>query len=91
MNEKKFIFVLMPFNSSSDDVYKLKMLNVNDAIVFGDLDTTAKYYVREYIELHRLARARDVLRDKGNRILDIAVEYGFGNHETFTRAMVERV
>ena len=42
--------------------------------------------VREYIKLRRLARACDALRDKGNRILDVAVEYGFGSHETFTRA-----
>ena len=42
--------------------------------------------VREYIKLRRLARACDVLDNKTNRILDVAVEYGFGSHETFTRA-----
>lgn len=42
--------------------------------------------VREYIKLRRLARACDALRDKQNRILDVAMEYGFGSHETFTRA-----
>lgn len=42
--------------------------------------------VREYIKLRRLARACDALRDKQNRILDVALEYGFDSHETFTRA-----
>ncbi|MCL2095384.1 MAG: AraC family transcriptional regulator [Oscillospiraceae bacterium] len=42
--------------------------------------------VREYIKLRRLAVACRALRDKKNRILDIAIEYGFGSHETFTRA-----
>lgn len=42
--------------------------------------------VREYIKLRRLARACDALRDKQNRILDVAMKYGFGSHETFTRA-----
>jgi AraC family transcriptional regulator len=42
--------------------------------------------VREYIKLRRLSKARDALCDKENRILDVALEYGFVNHETFTRA-----
>jgi AraC family transcriptional regulator len=42
--------------------------------------------LREYIKLRRLARACDALRDKQNRILDVAMEYGFDSHETFTRA-----
>lgn len=42
--------------------------------------------VREYIKLRRLARACDALLNKENRILDVAIEYGFGSHETFTRA-----
>ena len=44
--------------------------------------------VREYMKLRRLARACEALRNthKENRILDIAVEYGFGSRETFTRA-----
>ncbi len=42
--------------------------------------------VREYIKLRRLAKARDALCDRDKRILDIAMEFGFGSHETFTRA-----
>ena len=45
--------------------------------------------VREYIKLRRLARSSDVLKNKRNRILDIALEYGFDSHETFTRAFKE--
>ena len=45
--------------------------------------------VREYIKLRRLARATDDLGDKNRRILDIALDYGFGSHETFTRAFKE--
>ena len=42
--------------------------------------------VREYIKLRRLARACEALRNRDNRIIDVALEYGFGSHETFTRA-----
>ena len=42
--------------------------------------------VQEYIKLRRLARASKALEDKNNRILDVALAYGFGSHDTFTRA-----
>lgn len=45
-----------------------------------------KIPVREYIKLRRLARSCDALSNKRNRILDVAIDYGFGSHETFTRA-----
>ncbi len=45
--------------------------------------------VREYIKLRRMAIVLEVLQNKNNRILDIALEYGFGSHETFTRAFKE--
>lgn len=45
--------------------------------------------VKEYIKLRRLARACGTLADKSCRILDIALDYGFGSHETFTRAFKE--
>ncbi|MCL2593333.1 MAG: AraC family transcriptional regulator [Defluviitaleaceae bacterium] len=45
--------------------------------------------VREYIKLRRLARACEALKNTENRILDIALEYGFGSHEAFTRAFKE--
>jgi len=45
--------------------------------------------VQEYIKLRRLARACDALSDKNQRILDVALAYGFCSHETFTRAFKE--
>lgn len=45
-----------------------------------------KKTVNEYIKLRRTARASEDLYDKNNRILDIALSYGFKSHETFTRA-----
>jgi len=42
--------------------------------------------VNEYIKLRRLARASEVLQDKNNRIIDVALAFGFSSHETFTRA-----
>lgn len=48
-----------------------------------------KTSVRDYIKLRRLAKSITMLRDKENRIIDIAMEYGFGSHVTFTRAFKE--
>ncbi len=45
--------------------------------------------VREYIKLRRLAYASKSLADKQRRILDVALDCGFGSHETFTRAFKE--
>ena len=45
--------------------------------------------VREYIKLRRMAIVLETLQNKNNRILDIALEYGFGSHEAFTRVFKE--
>lgn len=42
--------------------------------------------VREYIKLRQLACAAEGLKNKDVRILDIALNCGFGSHESFTRA-----
>lgn len=42
--------------------------------------------VNKYVKLRRLARASEVLLDKNKRIVDIALDYGFSSHETFTRS-----
>ncbi|MPW25496.1 helix-turn-helix domain-containing protein [Alkalibaculum sp. M08DMB] len=41
--------------------------------------------VHEYVKLRRLARASEELINNEKRILDIALDYGFCSHETFTR------
>jgi len=45
--------------------------------------------VREYIKLRRLALACEGLKNKEKRILDIALECGFGGNEVFTKAFKE--
>ncbi|MBW5447155.1 helix-turn-helix domain-containing protein [Cohnella sp. CFH 77786] len=42
--------------------------------------------VMEYVRKRRLARAAGDLSDPDRRIVDIALDYGFQTHETFTRA-----
>lgn len=41
--------------------------------------------VGEYVKKRRLARACEVLSDKNKRILDIALEFSFNSHESFTK------
>ena len=45
-----------------------------------------KKSVQEYIKLRRFARACESLKNMDSRIIDTAVDYGFGSHEAFTRA-----
>ena len=42
--------------------------------------------VNEYIKLRRLANASEALLENERRIIDIALDFGFSSHETFTRA-----
>lgn len=42
--------------------------------------------VNEYIKLRRLAGASEMLMSSQKRILDIALDYGFSSHTSFTRA-----
>lgn len=42
--------------------------------------------VIEYIKLRRLAYAAEALKKDGERIIDIALDYGFSDHAAFTRA-----
>lgn len=45
--------------------------------------------LQEYIKLRRLARAIEALKSGNQRILDIAMDYGFSSHTNFTRAFKE--
>lgn len=45
--------------------------------------------VQEYIKLRRLSKAIDELNTDKQRILDVALEYGFSSHANFTRAFKE--
>ncbi|MCK8486614.1 AraC family transcriptional regulator [Paenibacillus sp. MBLB2552] len=45
--------------------------------------------LRDYIRTRRVSRAAMELRDTDQRVLDIAVKYGFSSQEAFTRAFVK--
>ena len=45
--------------------------------------------VQEYIKLRRLALAARWLRENDELILDVAIQYGFNNRETFARSFKE--
>lgn len=45
--------------------------------------------VNEYIKARRVAKAKPLLKETDRRIADIAVDYGFNSHETFTKAFKE--
>lgn len=45
--------------------------------------------VQEYVKLRRLAKVIENLGDSNQRILDVALDYGFSSHANFTRAFKE--
>ena len=45
--------------------------------------------VQEYVKLRRLAKVIENLKSTDQRILDVALDYGFSNHGNFTRAFRE--
>lgn len=45
--------------------------------------------LQEYIKLRRLARSIEALNTENQRILDVALDYGFASHANFTRAFKE--
>lgn len=45
--------------------------------------------VNEYIKARRVANAKHLLKSTDRRIADIALEYGFNSHESFTKAFKE--
>ena len=51
--------------------------------LFGRL---VKSTVKEYVRYRRLAKASEVLKNKEKRIVDVALDYGFADHASFTRA-----
>ena len=45
--------------------------------------------VQEYVKLRRLAKAIENLKSTEQRILDVALDYGFSSHANFSRAFKE--
>jgi AraC-like DNA-binding protein len=73
-----------------DDTLTLKSLSKK--LGYSEFHTTRRFkeisgmLLSDYIRLRKLAFALIEVRDTNNKFLDIAVKYGFGSHEAFTRA-----
>jgi len=76
-------------NNISDEIYLEKLAeeaNLSYFYFHRLFARLVKRSVQEYIKLRRLAHTVESVKDKNKKILDIAVEFGFNSHETFTRA-----
>lgn len=83
------------------DHIELNLKETMDMETLANLANLSPYYyqklfrrlvgkpVMEYVKLRRLAQAADKLRLEGGKILNLAIEYGFNSHETFTRSFKE--
>lgn len=45
---------------------------------------------KEYVLMRKLSLAADLLLETNDRLIDIAVRYGFSSHEAFSRAFRKR-
>ncbi|MGM9657732.1 MAG: helix-turn-helix transcriptional regulator [Eubacteriales bacterium] len=76
--------------SRKDEALTLKHLA--DKLGYSEFYVSRKFkeisgmQLRDYLRYRRLAFALKEIRDTDNRILDIALNYGFSSHEAFTRA-----
>jgi len=70
----------------------LTLRSLSKKLGYSEFHTTRRFkelsgmLLRDYIRLRKLAFALIDVRDTKARFLDIAVKYGFGSHEAFTRA-----
>ena len=70
----------------------LTLLSLSRKLGYSEFHTTRKFreisgmLLGDYIRLRKLAFALIEVRDSNVKFLDIAVKYGFGSHESFTRA-----
>ena len=73
-----------------DEALTLKSLSKR--LGYSEFHTTRKFrdvsgmFLGDYIRLRKLAFALIDVRDTNDNFLDIAVKYGFGSHEAFTRS-----
>jgi AraC-like DNA-binding protein/predicted transcriptional regulator YdeE len=76
-----------------DDALTLKSLSKR--LGYSEFHTTRRFkeisgmLLSDYIRLRKLAFALIDVRDKNSGFLDVAVKYGFGSHEAFTRAFIK--
>ena len=70
----------------------LTLRSLSKKLGFSEFHTTRRFkeisgmLLRDYIRQRKLAFALIEVRDKKDRFLDIALRYGFGSHEAFSRA-----
>jgi AraC family transcriptional regulator len=71
---------------------EITLSRVADAICYSE-EHTSRFFKRQtgenlfdFIRRQRLIRAAEQLREKGGKIINIAVDYGFNSHEVFTRS-----
>ena len=75
---------------NDDDALTLQSLSKK--LGYSEFHTTRRFselsgmLLKDYIRLRKLAFALIEVRDTKSGFLDIAVKYGFGSHEAFTRA-----
>ena len=76
----------------SHDDTALTLRALSKKLGYSEFHTTRRFkeisgmLLGDYIRLRKLAFALIDIRDTKTRFLDIAVKYGFGSHEAFTRA-----
>jgi len=76
----------------SHDDEALTLLSLSKKLGYSEFHTTRRFkeisgiLLGDYIRLRKLAFAVIDVRDTKYKFLDIAVKYGFGSHEAFTRA-----
>lgn len=77
----------------NDETLTLKRLadklNYSEFYFSGKFGEISGMRFRDYLRYRKLAFALKQIRDTEDRILDIALEYGFSSHEAFTRAFKE--
>jgi len=75
-----------------NDDEALTLQSLSKKLGYSEFHTTRRFkeisgiLLRDYIRLRKLAFAIIEVRDSKCKFLDIAVKYGFGSHEAFTRA-----
>ncbi len=77
---------------SYDDDEALTLQSLSKRLGYSEYHTTRRFkeisgmLLGDYIRLRKLAFALIEVRDSEDKFLDIALKYGFGSHEAFTRA-----
>lgn len=79
-------------SQSNDSVDALTLHSLSKKLGYSEFHTTRKFkeisglLLGDYIRHRKLAFSLIEVRDTKNKFLDIAIKYGFGSHEAFTRA-----